>query len=72
MYEHTSNNDFIPQDILYYFHSDHLGSASFLTDADGDAYQFFVYLPWGDWLVQRKIDVEVNLRNELQIDFAGG
>ena len=44
-----------PQDVLYYFHKDHLGSAAFLTDSDGEAYQFFLYLPWGESLASQKV-----------------
>jgi len=43
-----------PDDVLYYFHSDHLGSSSVLTDADGKTYQFTVYLPWGEVLAEQK------------------
>ncbi len=35
----------------FYYHSDHLGSASFLTDRDGYETQQLVYLPFGeDWV----------------------
>ncbi|MEE9437621.1 MAG: RHS repeat-associated core domain-containing protein [Saprospiraceae bacterium] len=41
--------------VMYYFHSDHLGSTSFLTDAEGEPYQFLLYLPWGENLVEQKV-----------------
>ncbi len=44
-----------PADVLYYFHSDHLGSSSFLSDAAGDAYQFLLYLPWGESMAEQKV-----------------
>ncbi len=30
--------------------------ASFLTDSDGEAYQFFLYLPWGESLASQKVE----------------
>ncbi len=33
---------------LYFFHPDHIGSSTFLTDATGNPYQFLLYLPIGD------------------------
>ncbi len=36
---------------IFYYHSDHLGSASFLTDNNGNETQQLVYLPFGeDWV----------------------
>jgi RHS repeat-associated protein len=37
-----------------YFHPDHLGSSTFLTDADGNPYQFLLYLPFGETLAEQK------------------
>jgi RHS repeat-associated protein len=39
---------------LFFFHPDHLGSGTLLTDANGDAYQFFVNLPFGEMLAEQK------------------
>lgn len=33
---------------LYFFYPDHIGSSTFLTDEDGNPYQFLLYLPFGD------------------------
>ena len=33
---------------VYYYHSDHLGSASWITDHDGDPVQHLQYLPYGE------------------------
>ncbi len=33
---------------LYFFHPDHIGSSTFLTDEAGNPYQFILYLPIGD------------------------
>jgi RHS repeat-associated protein len=43
-----------PDDVVYFFHSDQLGSSSVVTDADGNPYQFLVYLPWGEVLGEQK------------------
>jgi RHS repeat-associated protein len=39
-------------DKLYYFHGNHLGSGSLITDNHGDTYQTFAYAPHGESLVQ--------------------
>src|SRR5690606_14996137 len=36
---------FIP--VVFYFHPDHLGSSTLITDNFGDPYQFFLNLPFG-------------------------
>ena len=36
---------------VYYYHSDHLGSTSYITDKDGKATQFVCYKPYGETLV---------------------
>ena len=38
---------------MYYYHSDHLGSGSFLSDFDGNPYQFFLNLPFGETLIEQ-------------------
>ncbi len=39
---------------IFYYHSDHLGSASFLTDNNGNETQQLVYLPFGEDWVDKK------------------
>lgn len=39
--------------ILYFYHTDHLGSSTFLSDANGFAYQFLLYLPFGETMVEQ-------------------
>jgi RHS repeat-associated protein len=39
---------------IYYYHPDHLGSSTFLTDANGIAYQFFLNLPFGETMAEQK------------------
>lgn len=46
--------DNCPENVLYFFHSDQLGSSSVLTDATGNPYQFLVYFPWGEVLGEQK------------------
>src|SRR5574344_2363811 len=36
---------------IYYFHSDHLGSTSYITDRKGNITQYDAYLPYGELLV---------------------
>lgn len=47
----------------YWQHSDHLGSASWVTDTNGTAYQHLQYMPWGEPLLdQRKSGYTYNSR----------
>mgnify|MGYP000924400938 CR=1 FL=1 len=41
-------------DEMYYYHSDHLGSGSVITDASGDIYQTLDYAPFGEILMDVK------------------
>lgn len=40
--------------VLYYFHSDHVGSSTFLSDENGLPYQFLLYLPFGETMAEQK------------------
>ncbi len=39
--------------MLYFYHSDHLGSSTFLSDINGHPYEFFLYLPFGETMAQQ-------------------
>jgi RHS repeat-associated protein len=39
---------------MYFYHPDHLGTSTFLTDANGNAYQFFLNLPFGETMAEQK------------------
>ena len=39
---------------VYYFHSDHLGSASWISDGTGGAVQHLLYLPFGEHFVNER------------------
>ncbi len=38
----------------YFYHSDHLGSSSWITDKDGNALQYIGYLPYGQLFMNLK------------------
>ncbi len=40
---------------VYFYHSDHLGSASWITDSDGVAIQHLQYLPYGERYVDQRM-----------------
>jgi RHS repeat-associated protein len=44
-----------PEENRFFFHPDHLGSSSFITDADGEGYQHLQYMPFGETSVSQKI-----------------
>lgn len=39
---------------IYYFHLDHLGTATFLTDINGNDYSFILNLPFGETQAEQK------------------
>ncbi len=39
---------------LYYYHTDHLGSTSWITDKDGKPVQYMNYLPFGETFVDQR------------------
>ena len=39
--------------LMYYYHPDHLGTSTALTDYFGNAYQFFLNLPFGETMAQQ-------------------
>lgn len=41
---------------IYFYHPDHLGTSTFLTDANGVAYQFFLNLPFGETMAEQYPD----------------
>ena len=40
---------------LYFYHTDHLGSAAWITYSNGEVYQHLQYLPYGEQFVAQKI-----------------
>ncbi|MBP5419479.1 MAG: RHS repeat-associated core domain-containing protein, partial [Bacteroidales bacterium] len=46
-----SNAEGLEENDIYFYHSDHLGSTSYITDANGNATQFVCYKPYGESLV---------------------
>ena len=42
----TSRN--MPKDEIYYYHTDHLGSSSWITYTDGSPVQYLSYMPFGE------------------------
>ena len=42
----------------YFYHSDHLGSSSLITDASGNVTQQLDYLPYGEVFLEKRADVD--------------
>ncbi|MFD2914936.1 SpvB/TcaC N-terminal domain-containing protein [Psychroserpens luteus] len=38
---------------IYFFHPDHLGTGTYLTDMSGNPYQFFINLPFGETMYEQ-------------------
>jgi len=45
-----------PETDCYWYHPDHLGSSSWITDSAGAAVQHLHYLPWGEDFVDQRIN----------------
>lgn len=43
---------------IYFFHADHLGTGSHITDAAGHSYQFFMNLPFGETMIEQHTGTE--------------
>jgi len=52
MQQNVANN---PENLIYYYHPDHLGSASFISDASGLATQHLEYFPFGETFVEENV-----------------
>ena len=46
-----SNAEGLAENDVYFYHSDHLGSTSYITDKDGNAVQYIAYKPFGETLI---------------------
>ena len=45
-----------PASDIYYYHSDHLGSASWITKSSGEPVQYIHYMPYGElWMSRKRI-----------------
>jgi RHS repeat-associated protein len=45
-------------DFLYFYHADHLGSSSYVTDATGEVYQHMEYFAFGETFVEEHSNTE--------------
>jgi RHS repeat-associated protein len=42
-----------PEGVIYFYHPDHLGTSTFLTDFNGELYQFYINLPFGETMAEQ-------------------
>jgi RHS repeat-associated protein len=49
-------NGNVEENLRYFYHSDHLGSTSYITNAKGDITQFIAYMPFGEEFVEQHTD----------------
>ncbi len=47
-----NNNGLNQEAFQFYYHPDHLGSSSYITDASGEVYQHLEYFPYGETFVE--------------------
>jgi RHS repeat-associated protein len=48
----------VEENLRYFFHSDHLGSTSYITNAKGEITQFVGYMPFGECFVEQHTDFD--------------
>ncbi|MDR1345867.1 MAG: hypothetical protein LBK03_04100, partial [Bacteroidales bacterium] len=53
-YSSMNQTTITPETDLYFYHPDHLGSASWITDSAGKAIQHLQYLPFGELVVNQR------------------
>ena len=51
---HDEDNNPLPESECYWYHPDHLGSASWVSDKAGKGIQYLYYLPWGEELANQR------------------
>jgi len=54
----TTGTGNAPGDFLYFYHPDHLGSTSYVTDANGEVYQHLEYFAFGETFVEEHSNTE--------------
>ena len=52
-YEPTMDSE-EPENLIFFYHPDHLGSTSYVTDADGNIAQHVEYIPYGEVFVEER------------------
>jgi RHS repeat-associated protein len=57
---HNDGNEY--EKLQYFYHSDHLGSASFVTNAEGAVMQHLQYFPYGELFVSQRNSEEFDSR----------
>ena len=51
---HDEDNNPLPESECYWYHPDHLSSASWVSDKAGKGIQYLYYLPWGEELANQR------------------
>jgi RHS repeat-associated protein len=46
-----------PEKLIYFYHSDHLGSSSLITNLDGEVTQHIEYIPYGEVFIEERNNV---------------
>ena len=54
----TNTSSTPDSNFLYFFHPDHLGSSSYVTDASGKVYEHIQYFPFGESWVEEKSNTQ--------------
>ena len=49
-----------PETLQFFYHPDHLGSSSFITDVSGEVYQHVQYFPFGELRQQSRTPISSN------------
>jgi RHS repeat-associated protein len=61
-FDYLENGGNQPEQNQYFYHSDHLGSSSYITDISGSAVQHLQYMPFGETMVDERTYSTFNSR----------
>jgi len=53
-----AKNGLPESNFLYFYHPDHLGTSTYVTDAEGELYQHLQYFPFGEMWVEEKSNTQ--------------
>ena len=63
------DGNFKPNDeyekMQFYYHPDHLGSSSYITNLDGEVVQHIEYVPFGEVFIEERNNTDVYKRQDM-------
>lgn len=54
------------ENLQFYYHPDHLGSSSYITNLDGEVVQHIEYVPFGEVFIDLQKNIHISLHIVIQ------